>query len=1466
MEKIYLSFLLAILLSGCLFPALAQSPVDLGSSAELLARYQAKVPAKPNSQDRNLAGEEATIRHTIPGRANLTLRVNGSKKEGDSEVIFGHVAGTTNTFFLKASRNKLSGYILLKDQKIAYAYSSASNGRAYLSQVDINKVVCIDYARQESKPGPTEREAGLMAASAVPELQSLPGATAVVLLDFDGQYVVNPGWNGGNPINAEPALLSEAEILEVWKMISEDYKPFSLNITTSEAIYQQAPTNRRMRIIFTPTNHFYTNVGGVAYTNSFTWGDDTPCWAFNSTAKYAGEVGSHEVGHTLGLSHDGRTSPAETYFWGQSSWAPIMGTGYDRQVVQWSKGEYPYANNTEDDLYTITTGNGFSYRTDDHSNENSNATAIKVDASGNVAASANKGIITTRADVDVFTFASSGASVFLSVSPSAVHPNLDISLTVKNSLSQTILQTNPAGMAASINQAFPAGTYYLYVDGAKGESGANSDYGSIGEYTISGKITLSNTPPQVSISSPIQGSSFAAPASISLHANASDQNGSISKVEFYNGSTKLGEDLSAPYSFSWTNVATGNYTLTAKATDNLGVSTISKAVSVNVVTAGLPSPWKNADIGAVALAGKASYTNGRFTLQSGGFDFYKAPDAFQYVYQPLSGDATILAKIESMGNTHSNALAGIMIRESLSASATFVALAANASNTNFMWRQGAGTPGYKQVGGSAPRWLKLSRNGNTFTSFVSTDGTTWTQAGSTSLTMGSNLYVGLALTSQNTTQLNTGIFSNVSVTTTTTALACSASGSILREYWSNVSGSLVSAIPVNTTPASSSQLTSFEAPASLGDNYGQRIRGYLCAPSSGNYTFYIASDDHSELWLSSSDNASSKQKIASVTGYTSSRQWTKFTTQKSAAIYLQAGKKYYIEALHKEGAGGDHLAVGWQTPSNTAISIIPGAVLSPATTLLANQLPTVAVTSPLDKATFSAPASITITATATDKDGTISKVEFYNGSTKLGEDLSAPYSFSWTNVATGNYTLTAKATDNKGGVGNSTSIAVSVSSPVSSNPFPVAKNSTWKYHDKGVDLGTSWTALTYDDASWPSGKAVLGYGDPVTTTLSFGSNSTNKYPAYYLRHSFTIPDASAYTSLIFSIRRDDGAVVYLNGVEQFRTNMPTGTITYKTFASSALSGTDETNYITFKVPATSLKSGRNVVAVSLHQDNGASSDISFDMEIKGESTLAACSASGSILREYWSNVSGSLVSAIPVNTTPASSSQLASFEAPASLGDNYGQRIRGYLCAPSTGNYSFYIASDDHSELWLSSSDNASLKQKIASVTGYTSSRQWTKFTTQKSAAIYLQAGKKYYIEALHKEGAGGDHLAVGWQTPSNTAISIIPGAVLSPVTTSAADLAASTLNPDSPGQLASSVYPNPFENTLTLVTDTMQGSCLITLTDLAGRRYAEKVYNLSNQPSLELDFSALALKPGMYLLRLQPAQGQPQVIKVLKN
>jgi hypothetical protein len=161
----------------------------------------------------------------------------------------------------------------------------------------------------------------------------------------------------------------------------------------------------------------------------------------------------------------------------------------------------------------------------------------------------------------------------------------------------------------------------------------------------------------------------------------------------------------------------------------------------------------------------------------------------------------------------------------------------------------------------------------------------------------------------------------VSSTTTT--------GSLTRELWTNVQGWKVSHIPLNTTPKSVNQITSFETPTNFADNYGQRIRGYVTAPTTGNYTFWIAADDHAELWLSTSENPSKKVKIAQSTGYTAPRQWDKYSSQRSVSIKLEAGKRYYIEALHKEGGGGDNLAVGWRLPSGAYERPIAGNRLSP---------------------------------------------------------------------------------------------------------------------------------------------------------------------------------------------------------------------------------------------------------------------------------------------------------------------------------------------------------------------------------------------------------------------------------------------------------------------------------------------------------------------------------------------------------
>ena len=157
---------------------------------------------------------------------------------------------------------------------------------------------------------------------------------------------------------------------------------------------------------------------------------------------------------------------------------------------------------------------------------------------------------------------------------------------------------------------------------------------------------------------------------------------------------------------------------------------------------------------------------------------------------------------------------------------------------------------------------------------------------------------------------------------------CAATGTLLYEQWDNVPGGAISDIPLQTNPTSTQALTTFEGPLNITDNYGSRLRGYICVPQTGEYTFWLAGDDASELWLSTDENPANKVRIAYVDGWTDYREWDKYSSQKSVSIPLQAGKKYYVEALHKEGWGGDNLSVKWQLPDGTVQAPLPGQYLS----------------------------------------------------------------------------------------------------------------------------------------------------------------------------------------------------------------------------------------------------------------------------------------------------------------------------------------------------------------------------------------------------------------------------------------------------------------------------------------------------------------------------------------------------------
>lgn len=164
--------------------------------------------------------------------------------------------------------------------------------------------------------------------------------------------------------------------------------------------------------------------------------------------------------------------------------------------------------------------------------------------------------------------------------------------------------------------------------------------------------------------------------------------------------------------------------------------------------------------------------------------------------------------------------------------------------------------------------------------------------------------------------------------------------------------------------------------------------------------------------------------------------------------------------------------------------------------------------------------------------------------------------------------------------------------------------SSWRYLDNGSNQGTAWQAASFYDGGWKNGPAELGYGEgDEATVVSYGSNASAKYITTYFRSTFSISNAALYGSYTLRYKVDDGMVVYCNGREVYRKNMPTGTITNTTPASGNASDDGKTIQST-TLPATAFQTGSNVIAVEVHQDDGQSSDLSFNLEIIANPTTS----------------------------------------------------------------------------------------------------------------------------------------------------------------------------------------------------------------------------------------------------------------------
>ena len=267
-----------------------------------------------------------------------------------------------------------------------------------------------------------------------------------------------------------------------------------------------------------------------------------------------------------------------------------------------------------------------------------------------------------------------------------------------------------------------------------------------------------------------------------------------------------------------------------------------------------------------------------------------------------------------------------------------------------------------------------------------------------------------------------------------------------------------------------------------------------------------------------------------------------------------------------------------------------------------NAAPLVTLTNPPNGSIIVQPASLAVGASASDPDGTVQRVDFLLDDAPLGSSTIVPYSVTWSAPSLGSHVLKAIATDNRGVSTLSLPVTVIITNRFV-QPFTfVSQGSLWRYNDRGVHPGPTWTSLNFADGSWPRGLAQFGYSpdeNDEITVLSFGINPNNKYPTYYFRHPFVVKDKASVTQLQLRFLRDDGIVAYLNGSELFRDNMPGGAIDYPTLATLNISGADESAFHTNTLNAALLINGTNILTVEIHQQAVNNSDVSFDAELFG---------------------------------------------------------------------------------------------------------------------------------------------------------------------------------------------------------------------------------------------------------------------------
>ena len=488
----------------------------------------------------------SAVTGTVKRRLTDLLKSNASTELSGNEYIVISFEDGAGALSVYAQDDQIVGFELFDSSTVSY-FSAAvdSSGSGVLAREDAETMHCVSMPIDFSATvEPSEAElADVPDLDGLFNLESRPGATNVVYIDYDGGVTSGTGWNdrytGGADIVYEPfsgdfdtSSFSEYDqyLMYVgWLEMAEDYAPFDVNITTKLSVYESTARTNRSRLNATPTNSWVGNFGGIAYVNVFGRSTDyfTIGWTFNATPGSLGQTHSHEAGHQMGLSHDGLLSPRTTYYRGHGRWGPIMGAPFGQEYVQWSKGDYSSADRSENDLVIID--GKLTTLADDVGNTEADAQSLAPPVFGVMGQITPDGLFS---DVDVYTFtlnvdnaeATVEVSTILGAEQESFGANAALNATLSDSFgtvvasmtSSDITPLSPFTNKLEFTGPLDAGTYFLEIDAVSPDSDPSSgfnEYGNGGQYLVTVDAEVgAGGPPQ--IVAPIPGSEIASVSEI----------------------------------------------------------------------------------------------------------------------------------------------------------------------------------------------------------------------------------------------------------------------------------------------------------------------------------------------------------------------------------------------------------------------------------------------------------------------------------------------------------------------------------------------------------------------------------------------------------------------------------------------------------------------------------------------------------------------------------------------------------------------------------------------------------------------------------------------------------------------------------------------------------------------------------------------------------------------------------------